>query len=252
MNEQEMLTQIYRVFHHSLPRLGPGDPQSTQRALEMLPADIRRADKHVLDLGCGNGAQTLCLARLLHGTITAVDSHPPFIEALSTKAQAEGFGDRIRPLCADMAGITPAQGPFDLIWCEGAIYNMGIENGLRHFRRLLDRGYAALTDLNWLGRERPRPCLELFAREHLPVLEIGENLRLIAETGFRTIGHFVLPASSWWTDFYIPLGRRLEELRRIHPDDSQLLEMVGSIEQEIEVFRNHSSAYGYVFYVMQA
>lgn len=69
MNEQEMLIQIHKIFHPSLPRLGPGDDESTRRALEMIPADIKRPDRHILDLGCGNGAQTLCLARLLAGRL---------------------------------------------------------------------------------------------------------------------------------------------------------------------------------------
>jgi len=247
-----MLTQIHRIFHPSLPRLGPGDDDSTARALGLLPATARRADRHVLDLGCGNGAQTLCLARLLAGKITAVDNHRPFLDALTARAIAAGVADRIEPLCADMAAITPQQGPFDLIWCEGAIYNMGSERGLRHFRHLLPQGYLALTEMNWLGSERPAVCQEFFARVNLPVLDIDGTLELIAEVGFRTLGHFVLPASSWWTDYYTPLLLRLAKLRQDRPDDSPLMEMIGQVEEEIEVYRCHGQSYGYVFYVMQA
>jgi len=105
-----MLTQIHRIFHPSLPRLGPGDDDSTARALAMLPAAVRQADRHVLDLGCGNGAQTLCLARLLAGRITAVDNHRPFLDALTSRAIAAGVAGRIEPLCADMARSLPGRG----------------------------------------------------------------------------------------------------------------------------------------------
>ena len=252
MDEQEKLTQIYRIFDPSLPRLGPGDDGSTGRALEMIPGEIRQSDRHVLDLGCGNGAQTLCLARLLEGRITAVDTHRPFIETLGARARAAGCADRIRPLCADMAAITPEQGPFDLIWCEGAIYNMGFENGLRHCRRLLTKGYLTLSDLGWLGEERPQACLDLFASAGASVLGIGDYQALIREAGFELLWHFVLPESSWWTNFYIPLARHLGELRATFPGDLPLQEMIGLVENEIEVFRRYSQAYGYVFYVMQA
>lgn len=247
-----MLTQIYKVFHPSLPRLGPGDDQSTRQALNLIPQDIRRPGCRILDLGCGNGAQTICLARELRGGILAVDTHQAFLDELTKRAAAAGCGERVRTLCADMGTIGPKQGPFDLIWCEGAIYNIGFEKGLRHCRTLLDNGYLALTDLNWLGSERPEACRELFAREKLPVLDITESLDIISAAGYETIGHFTLPPSSWWTDFYTPLARRLQELRRTQAADTALMEVVANIEAEIEVYRHHSAAYGYVFYVMKA
>lgn len=252
MTEQEMLTQIYKLFHPSLLRLGPGDDQSTRQALNLIPQDIRRPGRRILDLGCGNGAQTICLARELRGEILAVDTHQPFLDELTKRAAAAGCGERVRILCADMASIRPEQGPFDLIWCEGAIYNIGFEKGLRHCRTLLDGGYFALTDLNWLGSERPEACREFFERVQLPVLDIDGNLDIIRTVGFETIGHFALPASSWWNDFYNPLAKRLQELRRTQAGDAALMEVVAGTEAEIEVYRRHSAAYGYVFYVMKA
>lgn len=151
-----------------------------------------------------------------------------------------------------MASVTPEQGPFDLVWCESALFIMGFANGLRHCRRLLKNGFLAVTELNWLGKERPQECLDFFARENLPVLEIGEYLPIIRESGFQLLGHFVMPDSSWWTDYYNPVERRLKQLRQEFPDDRPLLEMVANVENEIDVFRRYSKAYGYVFYVMQA
>ena len=39
--------------------------------------------------------------------------------------------DRLEARVADMRDLDFADGSFDLIWCEGAIYNVGIEAGLR-------------------------------------------------------------------------------------------------------------------------
>ena len=249
MNEQELMTQIYKVFHPSLPRLGPGLDACTLQALRLVPPEWRQADRHLLDLGCGNGAQTICLAGQFPGRIRAVDTHQPFLDRLRERALAAGCKDRIETLCADMATICPEQGPFDLIWCEGAIYNMGFERGVRHCRHLLGEGYLALTDLNWLGAERPLACQAFFEREGLPVLAIDDNLRIIRSCGFEVVGHFALPASAWWTEFYHPLSQRLEDLRQTAGADQGLMEMVGIIEEEIAVFRDHPGVYGYVFYV---
>ncbi len=251
MNEQEFMTQIYRVFHPSLPRLGPGDSRSTLRALELIPREIRRPDRCILDLGCGNGTQTVCLAGELPGEIFAVDTHQPFLDRLMIRAKEAGCSERIHPLCMDMAAIDPENGRFDLIWCESAIYNMGFERGLRHCRTLLDGGYLALSEMNWLGEERPQACRDFFDRLHLPVSDIAENLEIITKTGFETLGHFVLPESSWWDEFYTPLSLRLEELQHSFPDDEDLKEVIGNIVEEIELFRQYSGIYGYVFYVLK-
>lgn len=73
---------IYEVYG-SLPRQGPGDDASTGRALALmteLPENAR-----ILDVGCGSGAQTVSLARRTRGTVTALDNHAPFLEALRAR-----------------------------------------------------------------------------------------------------------------------------------------------------------------------
>jgi SAM-dependent methyltransferase len=45
---------------------------------------------------------------------------------------------------------------FDLIWCEGAIYNIGFERGLNEWRKYLKKdGFIAVTDASWTTEERP-------------------------------------------------------------------------------------------------
>ena len=102
----------------------------------------------VLDIGCGPGAQTLVLAESSPSRIVAVDNHPQFIDALKHKAHELGIADRLEARVADMRRLDFADGAFDLIWCEGAIYIMGVEAALRDWRRLLrSNGHVALTEV---------------------------------------------------------------------------------------------------------
>tara|TARA_Y100001960_G_C14603641_1_gene792095 strand:- start:703 stop:975 length:273 start_codon:yes stop_codon:yes gene_type:complete len=49
-----------------------------------------------------------------------------------------------------------AESSFDLIWSEGAIYNIGFENGIKQFKKFLkDDGVLAVSEITWLTAQRP-------------------------------------------------------------------------------------------------
>jgi len=110
----------------------------------------------ILDLGCGSGGQTLDLAEISSGRITAVDNHAPFLEQLRQEANARGVGERVRPVCMDMAALDFPGETFDLIWCEAAIYNVGFAKGLSDWKSLLTPGgRVAVSEACWLRPDPP-------------------------------------------------------------------------------------------------
>lgn len=145
--------QIFFQIHSGLPREGPGSKVSTQRAfsnIQDLPAKPM-----ILDIGCGPGAQTLGLAQLSTGLIYALDNHGPFIEGLKKQVRRHQLTERVFPLLGDMRALPFDNEHFDLIWAEGYIYTIGVEQGLTRWRPYLKkRGYLAFSDVAWL-RENP-------------------------------------------------------------------------------------------------
>ena len=90
--------EVFFDVQHGLPRQGPGNDESTRRALEMLyGAGLEDAGKEfrVLDIGCGNGAQTLRLAVELGCRVTAVDNHRLYLDELMRRAETQGLAARI-------------------------------------------------------------------------------------------------------------------------------------------------------------
>ena len=87
-----MLDAVFWAIHSGLAREGPGDEASLRRALSMMKGLPAAPD--ILDVGCGPGAQSLALASLTAGTITAVDAHAPFLADLNRAAESRGLDSR--------------------------------------------------------------------------------------------------------------------------------------------------------------
>ena len=127
MNQEQMALMF--SFFEGLQRKGPGSDASTLQALTML-GEIPPQPR-IVDFGCGAGAASLALAGELDCTITAIDIHAPFLKEVEERADRLGLSHRISTLQADMANPPLSAGSVDLIWSEGAVYNLGFERGLK-------------------------------------------------------------------------------------------------------------------------
>ncbi|MEE4604811.1 MAG: class I SAM-dependent methyltransferase, partial [Desulfobacteraceae bacterium] len=135
MNDFQLLIDL----HRHATRQGPGGEAETKRALELAGLDRLRPLK-IADIGCGTGASTILLAKELDAEITAVDFLTEFLDELQSRAKDHGVADRITTLNCSMDALPFTVGEFDVIWSEGAIYNMGFEAGVAAWSRFLKPG----------------------------------------------------------------------------------------------------------------
>lgn len=244
-----MTENIFWEIHSELPREGPGDNASTGKAFAML-AELPQAPR-VLDVACGPGMQTLELAKITNGKITALDTHQPFLDELANRAQQTGVSDRITTLCRSMADMPFATESFDLIWSEGAVYIMGFRAALVNWRKFLTpHGYIAVTEPCWLKDNAPDES-KIFWQEYPDMNTVQNRLHIIGAAGYNTIGYFILPQSAWWNDYYAPMERRLTILREKYQSNKAALTIIAETQNEIDLYRKYSDFYGYVFFVMQ-
>jgi SAM-dependent methyltransferase len=245
-----MTTLFFEMFS-GLPRQGPGDTASTLRALALVPGI--GPETRILDLGCGTGQQTEVLARSTPAHVLAIDNHPPFVDVLNRRARSLGIADRLDARVGDMRRLELQPASFDVIWCEGAISIMGFETGLRDWRRLLvPGGHMAATEVCWVKPDPPPDCAAFWAQEYPAIRDAPALLAAIAECGYETVGHFMLPPSSWWDDYYGPLQRNVTEFRRRHREEPDALQLADRIQREIDVWHTCSEFYSYAFFVMRA
>lgn len=250
MNDRSF--QFFLRFHHGILRKGPGSAESTARAFRRIEA-LLPPSPALLDLGCGGGAQTLTLASLTEGSILAIDSHPPFVEELRQRLSDRGDPGRVTARVGDMKALGLPPESFDLVWCEGALFVLGFEAGLRTLRPLLrGPGLVVVTDAVWLRplAEVP-PDVRAFWLEACPAMtDVEGALGLARRAGFVPLDHFTLPAEGW-AAYVDPLERQMNEVLARHPGDPDAEEAAKRERRELAMFRTNLAWFGYEFFVLQ-
>lgn len=244
-----MPDEIFWEVHSGLPREGPGDNDSTSKAFALMTE--LSSTPRILDIACGPGMQTIQLAQLCPGNIVAVDTHQPFLDELDRRANASSLNQRITTMNASMFSLPFENSSFDAIWCEGALYMMGIAAALDAWKRLLKpRGYIVFTEPCFLVDELGEDVRRHWA-EYPQMGNVQNALQLISAAGYATVGHFTIPEASWWNDYYTPMQERIEILRKKYAGQPEKLEGVEDAQKEIDTHRKFGSAYGYEFFVVQ-
>jgi SAM-dependent methyltransferase len=259
MDSNELPEFFYEIFDPSLPRLNPGDEASTIKALNVLSSAKPGSEEYhvpnfnrILDLGCGNGGQTLTLARHTEGPILALDNHQAYLNELRRRADAAGLSGRIQVVLKDMRTLTKEDGPFDLIWSEGALFVMGFREGLTTCHSILTPGgRLAVSELCWLRPDPPAECRGFFSEVYPAMTDVDAALAVIRACDYELLGHFTVPESTWWTSYCHPLEERLRLLRERNADNAENLSLIEFIQKEIDIYRRYSAYYGSVFFVMR-
>lgn len=246
------LMDLLVELHLGGERQGPGSDAATRRALDLAGLG-ERSDLRIADLGCGTGASTLVLASDLDAHITAVDFLQPFLDRLVARAAAAGVSERITPLCASIDALPFEPGSLDVVWSEGAIYNLGFAAGVAAWRPLLaPGGVLAVSDLTWLTASRPAELQAHWDAEYPDVDLASARFAILEAHGLSPIGYFPLPPSCWLDAYYRPIQARLPGFLQAHGDLPLARELADAERAEIDLYERHQEYVSYGFYVARA
>lgn len=241
---------LFYELHQGIPREGPGNNVSTRKAYELIEKYV--SEPAILDIGCGPGMQTIELASLTTGTILATDLNEGFLEELRKNVAVRGLNEKVKVEKADMKALPYKDGQFDVIWAEGAIYIIGFEKGLREWKKYLkDGGILVVSELSWLRENAPQEPADFWANAYPEAGTVQGNREKAENLGYEVIDTFVLPEAGWWEDYYFPLEEKINILQDKYKEDQASQNILKEFQTEIDVYRNYSDYYGYVFYILR-
>ncbi len=240
------LNIIYDYFSNT-ERQGPGSPEITLRALSFI--DGLNEKSKIADIGCGTGGQTMILAKNTAGEITGIESWPDFVRQFNENSKNQNLLDRVKCVTGNMENLPFQEEELDLIWSEGAIYNIGFERGLNEWRKFLKPGgYIAITENTWFSEERPDEIQNFWQNAYPEIDTMPNKAAQMQKAGYLPIATFVVP-DTVWKEYYSMQPRLQETFLKKHNGNKSAEEFIKYQRYEAELFRKYRSYYGYVFYV---
>jgi len=179
-------------YYSSVERQGPGSPEVTVKALSFV--ENLKDESQIADIGCGTGGQTMVLAQHAPGVITGIDLFPTFIDLFNTNAAKLNLQDRVKGVVASMDMLAFQNEELDLIWSEGAIYNIGFERGLKEWQIFLKTGgYIAVSEVSWFTKERPAEIDEFWQDAYPEIDTVPNKIAQMQKAGYIPVASFMLP-----------------------------------------------------------
>jgi len=200
----------------------------TIRAFQTLP---RIDAPNILDIGCGSGVPTLELARQCDGKIIGLDIDRLLLDILEKKIQRAGLSDRVRAVECSMLELGFPDETFDIIWAEGSISAIGFKKGIRDWRRFI----------------KPGGYLVVFDQSK----GLSEKLRHITSSGYDLIDQIEVKGEAFWEDYYIPLQKRINNLRIEFRGDTQAQRALEKEQSEINMVKRDPSKFSSTFFIIQ-
>lgn len=245
-----MNRKAFFTLHRDLPREGPGERADVAWAAEVAGL---ASDAAICDAACGPGADIPALLFAAPGgRVTGFDLHLPFAEDAAARFARDPRVTilQARLIRSDEDALPDPRdlGPFDLIWCAGAVYFHGIEACLSAWRGALAPGGHVAFSEPCLFTPTPSAGAVDFWEGYGALTDAGGIAAQVRAAGFETLATRTLAAPAW-EGYFGPIERRIAALRP--GADAALSEILDEAEAEITGWRAHCDETGYLLSVVR-
>ena len=149
-----------------------------------------------------------------------------------------------------MENLTFEENSFDVIWSEGAIYNIGFEKGLSLWRKYLKGdGYIAVSEISWLTDTRPDEIEKYWVNAYSEIDTVENKLAVIEKCGYAIVSHFALDDKCWIDNYYQPLIDNSEAFLKKYNYADEVKDFLEQGKIEADMYNRFKHYYSYVFYI---
>ncbi len=235
-------------YYSNLERQGPGSPEITLKALSFI--DNLTDESQIADIGCGTGGKTMVLGQHAPGQIRGIDLFPKFIHLFNEHAKKLNLQDRVKGIVESMDQLSFQEEELDLIWSEGAIYNIGFERGLKEWRKFLKKGgYIAVSEASWFTNGRPDEIHEFWMDAYPGIDTIPNKVKQMQHAGYIPVASFILPENCWIEHFYEPQLEAEKKFLKKYKGNQTAEFFIKNQRHEESLYYKYKDYYGYVFYI---
>lgn len=245
MNELDLIVDLHKNSY----RQGPGSDEETLKALDCLNLSKDEPIK-IADLGCGAGRQTITLAQNCNAEIFAIDIFSDFLEKLNLNSRQLKQDGHIKTINVSMDDLPFENEELDVIWAEGAIYNIGFENGVKKWKKFIKKqGYLVVSEITWITNTRPKEIEDFWMREYPEISNASHKINILEQNGFSLMGYFNLKEESWNQNYYKPLEDDFENFLVRNNNSPLAQKVLQDYKFEMELFKKYKDYYSYGFYI---
>ena len=241
--------QLLIDLHKRAKRQGPGGDEETRKAIDLARLDSSTPLK-IADIGCGTGSSAMILAQQLNAQVTAVDFLSEFLEVLKDNTKNEGLTEKINPLACSMDNLPFSDGEYDVIWSEGAIYNIGFEKGIKDWKHFLKpEGILVVSEITWITATRPSELEKFWVGEYPEIDTASAKINILEKNGYSPVGYFVLPEHCWLDNYYRPIQTSFAKFLQRNGNSRSTQAIVAAEKTEIALYEKYKNHYSYGVYI---
>jgi len=218
-------------YFSGIERQGPGSPEVTIKALSFIDNLTNES-------------------KITPGHITGIDLFADFIDIFNRNRQKLNLQNRVDGVVGSMDNLPFQKEELDLIWSEGAIYNIGFERGVNEWHKFLKKGaFIAVSEASWFTEDRPVEIDRFWKDAYLEIGIISDKVKQMEKAGYIPMATFVLPENCWTEHFYAPQVSAQEKFLQKYAGNETAEELVKNERHEAELYYKYKEFYGYVFYI---